>query len=245
MIMVEFERNALVWGIVGNLGGGKTLSAVKLAIDALSRGWFVVSNVRLDLPAISKYLGYDVTPLYLYVDLAEVDPFTFPSGDPRGSGGRRRVVVILDELAEYFDQFAGMKNDTKHFMSWLRHSSKRSQDVIMVVQRQEYIAKSLRILVSRWIWVDDLAVFRLPKFKTKIPFCANLIMQNVFDRQGKRVQGVSFLKKNIWGRFYDTSQVISVHGGSSYIYRSPPRSQPLNWCIFFLFISILLLLFLS
>ena len=47
--MIELDRNSLVWGIVGNLGGGKTMSAVKIAVESMSQGFFVVSNVYISL----------------------------------------------------------------------------------------------------------------------------------------------------------------------------------------------------
>ena len=43
--MIELERNALVWGVVGNLGGGKSLSAVSVGVRAMISGYFVASNI--------------------------------------------------------------------------------------------------------------------------------------------------------------------------------------------------------
>lgn len=221
--MIQLESQSLLWGIVGNLGGGKTMSAVKIAVEAMESGFFVVSNVFIDVKRVCAAFGEHCKKLYRYVDLDKDSPFDFPSGDPRGSGGDRRVIVVLDECAEFFDQYSSASGRTKEFMSWLRHSSKRSQDVFFVVQRQEYLAKSVRSLVSRWVWVDDLAVWRIPVFHCRVPFMTGFVMQNVFDRQGQRIQSVSFISKRFWGMFYNTAQVISNHNSKTYVYvRSDP-----------------------
>lgn len=238
--MIRLERSAMVWGIVGSLGGGKTLTAVRVAVEALERGFFVVSNITLNIDYVCKVYGERCRKLYLHVDLTKDDPFEFPSGDPRGSGGKRRVLVVLDECAEFFDQYSSQKESTKRFWSWLRHSSKRSQDVFFIVQRQEYLTKSLRSLIIRWVWCDDLAVWKF--FHFKLPFMGGFIMQNVFDRLGSRVQGVDFVQKSIWGRFYNTAECISTVSNANYIYELPPRKKS-NFIYALFFLSFCALLF--
>jgi len=240
--MIQLEKPSLVWAIIGNLGGGKTLTAVKVAVEALEKGFFVVSNITLNMDAICCLYGERCRNLYLHVDLANDDPFLFPSGDPRGSGGKRRVLVILDECAEYFDQYSSGSANVKRFWSWLRHSSKRSQDVFIIVQRAEYLTKPLRLLISRFIWVDDLAVWKV--WRMKLPFMGGYCMQNVFDRQHNRIQGVDFISKKVWGSYYCTAECISVISSACYVYKSPPppkRSKK----IFILWLLSFLALFLK
>lgn len=237
--MIKLERNALVWGVVGNLGGGKTLSAVELAVRCMLDGFAVVSNVTIDTVRISKEFNAPwVKNLFFKVSLddPDVDPFKFPCGDPRGSGGERRVVVVLDEVAEWLDQYSNAKDPRiKRFWSWLRHSSKRSQDVVVICQRQEYINKVVRTLIARWIWVDDLAVYRIPKIKVKLPFMSGLVMQNVFDRQGQRIGSTSFIQKQKWGRFYNTAECLNLDGSTyNSVYTVPPVKYTLSKPLFFL-----------
>ena len=225
--MIQLERNALVWGIVGNLGGGKTLSGVELAVRSLREGYAVVTNVQLDIDLICKtYQIPWAKKIYFPVSLddPQVDPFKWPCGDPRGSGGDRRVIVLLDEVAEWLDQYSNAKDPKiKRLWSWLRHSSKRSQDVVIICQRQEYINKVVRTLIARWIWVDDLSVYRIPKLKLKIPFMKGYVMQNVYDRLGNRIGGVSFISKENAGRFYDTAQCLNSDGAAyNAVYSVPP-----------------------
>lgn len=43
------KRTANVYGIYGHLGGGKTLTAVELAVDFLRLGWCVTSNIKFSI----------------------------------------------------------------------------------------------------------------------------------------------------------------------------------------------------
>lgn len=222
------ESSSQVWGIVGNLGGGKTLTAVEIACHAMQSGYFVCTNISLDMPAVCADFGVHCASLYQLIDMEVDDPALWPCGDPRGSGGSRRVLVIIDEVAEWFDQFSSTSGRVKAFMSWIRHCSKRGQDVFLIVQRREYLAKSLRILVSRWIWVDDLAVFRIPKLRMRIPFCAHLCYRSYFDRVGNVVQPGSSVSKVRFGRYYSTAQCLSVSLDSGRVYESPDIAVPVR-----------------
>lgn len=225
--MIRWESTAQVWGISGNLGGGKSLSAVCFIHDALSRGWFVVTNMDLNLRALSADIGFDVSPLVMRVDMDESDPLRWPVGSPRGSGGDKRVLVVLDEVAEWFDQYSSTSQKVKDFLSWLRHSSKRSQDVVLIVQRKEYLAKSLRILVARWVWCEDLAVWRVPVLRFRLPFCKGFVMRNVSDRLGNVLQYLDVISKSRFGRFYNTAQCLVSKPGEAVEYASVvKRSAP-------------------
>lgn len=210
---IRWERTSQVWGVCGNLGGGKTLTGVAMVVDALERGWYVVTNVHLRYDLLSQRLGYDARRMVREVDMDGIDddehsPKHWPAGSPRGSGGKKRVVVLLDEVAEWFDQYSGSSPQVRGFLSWLRHTSKRSQDVILIVQRREYLAKSLRILVARWIWVEDLAVWRVPVLKVRLPFCGGFCMRNVRDRVGNILQSLQLVRKAEYGQYYDTAQCL-------------------------------------
>lgn len=248
--MIELERNALVWGVVGNLGGGKTLSSVALGVTAMLRGYMVLSNVTFDLDAIAAdYNAGWVRKLYQKISLddPDFDPFKLPCGDPRGSGGDRRVIVILDEVAEWIDQYSSAKDPRiSRLWSWLRHSSKRSQDVVIICQRQEYINKVVRTLIARWIWVDDMAVWRLPKLKMKLPFCGGLVMQRVYDRLGNMIGAVSWLKKSHWGRYYNTAECLNSTGAAyNAVYEVPKAKYFLSPFTLFLWLLTVLALVLS
>lgn len=246
--MITLEKSALVWGVVGNLGGGKTLSSVALGVESMLNGYMVVSNVTFDLDSIAReYHSPWIKKLYQKISLddPDFDPFALPCGDPRGSGGKRRVVIILDEVAEWIDQYSSAKDPRiKRLWSWLRHSSKRSQDVVIICQRQEYINKVVRTLIARWIWVDDMAVWRIPKLRARIPFCSGLVMQRVYDRLGNMVGSVSWLKKSKWGRYYNTAECLNSDGAAyNSVYSVPPVKYRVSFLTLVLYLVSLFALF--
>ena len=210
------KRTANVYGIYGHLGGGKTLTAVEISLWALSQGWSVVSNVELFHVEHSKG-NYKYIP-----DIGEVDFWQLPCGAPRGSNDKFRSVIVLDECAEFFDQYSGNAPQVKNFLSWLRHSSKRGQFVFLIVQQPEFINKSLRLLVNKWIVCQDMEQFYLPFLHLRIPFTRDLVWRRMFDKYGNLIsRGWNFADKRIIGRYYNTAQSIALQGrGTDYVERN-------------------------
>lgn len=246
---LRLERTAQVWGITGNLGGGKTLTAVYMAVNAMRNGYFVCSNITLNVDLICLSFGKNLRSLYKHISLdsPDFDPFKLPVGSPRGSGGGKRVLIILDECAEWVDQYSNAKDPRiQRLWSWLRHSSKRSQDVLLIIQRPDYLNKVLRLLVSRWLIIDDLAVWRLPVLRLRLPLCSGFVMQRVFDRCSRLVQSPSFVNKSTWGVFYNTAECLNADGSTYNFEYSVPVMRPKFpfWSMIF-FILTCLLVFLS
>ena len=202
------KRTANVYGIYGHLGGGKSLTAVEISLWALRLGWSVTSNIQLrNIPA-------DCKGSFTFLEEFEgVDFWGLPCGAPRGSASSFRSVIVIDECAEFFDQFSASSPILRAFLSWLRHSSKRGQFVFLIVQKPEFIAKSLRLLINRWIICDDMEQFRLPVLKVRIPFTSHFVARRVFDRMGNLLsRGFNFADKRDIGRFYNTAQSIALRG---------------------------------
>lgn len=233
---IELERTAQLWGITGNLGGGKSLTAVWFAVRAIRQGYFVCTNITLNVSVLERLVGSWAVNLYQHIsfDDPDFDPFKLPCGSPRGSRGDKRVLVILDECAEWIDQYSSAKDPRiARFWSWLRHSSKRSQDVFIVVQRPDYLNKVVRILISRWVMVADLATYRIPVLRLRFPFMSGYVMRNVYDRSGTRIGGVSFISKSTWGVFYDTAECLNSLGAQyNTQYSMPRRPKGRSWLFF-------------
>lgn len=213
-------KTANVYGVYGHLGGGKTLSSVATMVDFLKRGFTVVSNVKLK--NIESFKGK-----YQYLeDFNNVDFWSLPVGAPRGSRSSFRSLICIDECAEFLDQYSSNSYFTKQFTSWLRHSSKRGQFVMLIVQRPEFLVKSVRLLVNKWILCDDLAQMRLPFLKIRNPFYNDCVRRILLDRLGNVIStGINNINKFEFGKYYDTAQSIATEGrqfDNNNDYEEPP-----------------------
>ena len=217
------KRTANVYGIYGHLGGGKTLTAVELAVYCLSLGWSVTSNVEI------KHVEGKPGKFTYIDDFATVDPWQLPCGAPRGSPDPFRSVIVIDECAEFFDQYSSGQPHVKKFLSWLRHSSKRGQIVLLIVQAPEFISKPLRILINKWICCVDMEQYRLPHLRLRIPFTKPYVWRRLFDKYGNLIsRGFNFADKAEIGWYYNTAQSVALEGrGNDYAgkYDRPPKKR--------------------
>lgn len=230
-----------VYGIYGHLGGGKTLSAVDIMVDFLKAGYTVVSNVQLN--NIDKFSGK-----YQFIDdFHGVDFWQLPCGAPRGSASLFRSLIVIDEAAEFMDQYSSNSPVVKSFLSWLRHSSKRGQFVILIIQSPTFLVKSARTIVNRWIRCDDMAQIKLPILRIKNPFCGDYVRRLVFDRDGNIIsRGLNLLSKSDIGRYYNTAQSIATEGKTfdAYKWEPPPFDvSPFIWFFFFLILTVKIISF--
>ena len=230
------KRLTNVFGIYGHLGGGKTLTAVDIMVEFLRDGFEVVSNVQLynieNLPGRYTFLE----------DFHEVDFWSLPCGAPRGSNSPYRSLIVIDEAAEFLDQYSSNSPVVKSFLSWLRHSSKRGQFVILIIQRPEFLVKSCRLLVNRWILCDDMAQIKLPYLRINNPFCRGYVRRLMFDRLGNLIsRGLNLLNKKEIGKYYNTAQSIATEGKqvNTIDYKPPPPDWITPFLIFFFFFFLL------
>lgn len=210
--MIYLPPTPCVVGITGSLGGGKTLSAVDIALYFINNFNLVISNIQL------KNLTPRQTSYYNYIDdISKVDWFSLPQGSPRGSSGKKRVAIILDELPELLDQYqSGKEYWIKQILSWLRHTSKRGQYVFIITQDPSFIMKPVRLLCAFWVKCEDMAEFRIPVLKLKIPFFRDYISRRTYNKDGKCINGsLNTARKSVIGKFYDTSQGLSLINSTS------------------------------
>lgn len=216
------RRTANVYGIYGHLGGGKSLTAVEISLWALRLGWSVSSNIRL------YHLGR-YADKYTYIeDFSSCDVWQLPQGAPRGTDNPYRSVIVIDECAEFFDQYSSQSPEVRNFLSWLRHSSKRGQFVFLIVQQPEFIAKSLRLLINKWISCLDMEQLRLPIFFCRPPFCRDFVMRRIFDKWGNLIsKGACMVRKSEIGYYYSTSESIAKEGRDGLV--APTDERPLPY----------------
>lgn len=240
-MLIDFidRKTANVYGIYGHLGGGKSLTAVELSVNFLKFGWTVNSNIEIyNLPKSCKG-QFNYIP-----DFETIDFWKLPTGAPRGSSDTFKSVVVIDEAAEFFDQYSGQSVNAKRFLSWLRHSSKRGQFVFLIVQHPDFINANLRKLIHKWIVCDDMEQLRLPIIKMRIPFTRNFVARRLFDKWDNLLsRGFNFASKTDIGRFYDTAQSIAVAGKHT-TYKKPEINYSQKDYLLLINIFLLLHLFL-
>ncbi|MEM2002312.1 MAG: zonular occludens toxin domain-containing protein [Candidatus Methanomethylicaceae archaeon] len=130
--------------ISGRLGCGKSYLAVSMILDHLRRGGIVATNITLrDLPQFSRQI--------IHID-GNCLPTDLPSGDRRGHGSRR-VMIVIDEALSWFSGMQGPQVDPRKAVwgDWLRHSDKLGQDIFLIAQEWGQIAKWIRVLSQR-VW---------------------------------------------------------------------------------------------
>lgn len=189
----------MVYGVCGRLGGGKSFSCVYLMLQALKRGWWVTSNIKLK----DEYLKRKrINALrYTYIDdFGTVDPWTLRKGDLRGSGGSVRSMIVIDEAGEWLDSYADARQkgtQLNDIASWLRQSDKLGQDVYFIVQFENLLHNRLRSIVHKWLICKDLSKFKLPVVGLRLPpFVRDFIVCTEFDGRSKDYVGRLWLPKN-------------------------------------------------
>ena len=152
-----------------------------------------------------------------YPDISKIDWFSLPIGSPRGTPGNKRVAVILDELPELLSQYtSGKEYWVTVFLSWLRMTSKNGQYVFVITQDPSFIMKPVRLLCAYWLKCEDMAEFRIPVLRLKIPFFRDFVSRRLYNRDGKMVNAsLNYARKSVIGRYYTTSQGLSLYSGSN------------------------------
>jgi len=202
----------MIYGVTGLLGGGKSYGSVRDAAYHIKKGGVVVTNIELNHLVIAGRFGLDpdeVKKRIFYIDPdVNSDPWEWPRGDPRGTGGRR-VLIIIDEAGEWFSSMES-RHAIKDFASWLRQSDKRGQDVYLIVQDSSILAKQGRVLVHRWLYMRDMSKWKIPKLGWGLPYPWNQEFHRIeFDQTGRNMQGryIHMRDKEVF-RMYSTSAMF-------------------------------------
>lgn len=147
--------------VEGAVGAGKTYWTVDMLARHLRAGGIVATNLDLRLGPLRALTGRRLSSGQLLTVSADMSPFDIPRGDFRG-GGRRKVVVVLDEALNWFpsSKEAGKDERGANWQTWLRQSDKLGQDVYFVAQRFDRAAKWLRELAQLCISVRNWGQIR-------------------------------------------------------------------------------------
>lgn len=237
----------MVTVVSGKLGSGKSFDMVRMMREHLGRGGAVRTNISLSSRAMSESLGRHVTARQIGKLSATDDPTTIPTGDRRGRGSRR-VMVVLDEALNWFQsegtaEQGDAKERKRAWGEWLRQSDKLGQDVYFIAQNFERAAKWIRELAQLSREVIPLKSVRLGWFLPLwwlFPPVRKMYAVLVFDVRSRSRQSVEFHRytPRVWC-LYDTSETFGFVGAGS-VYDTfllwPPYRPPLQPLIFALWL---------
>lgn len=228
--------------VSGKLGSGKTLDLVRLIRNHVRNGGCVRTNIKLDYKKFARATGRALAPWQFGLVSADDNPAEIPTGDRRGKG-KRRTMVVLDEALNWFQSVQNAKEDTRKaaWSEWLRQSDKLGQDVYFVAQNFERAAKWIRELAQVSVEIvnlGDVRLFRFIPLTLIFPFARRMYSRIVYDVRSKaKLQTtLHFRTPDIWN-LYDTSETFGFEAADS-AYKGhvlpPPFKLP-----FWLFIPVL------
>lgn len=243
--------------VSGKLGSGKSHDMVRLMRDHLGAGGCVCSNITLNASEIRAVVHRRVMQRQILRLDATMDPTTIPTGDRRGKGSRR-TMVVLDEALNWFQsegatESGEVKERKRAWGEWLRQSDKLGQDVYFIAQNFERAAKWIRELaqVSREIVpLRSVHLFWFLPLWWLMPFLRTTYAVVSWDVRSKQRLGVEFHRytSRVW-KLYDTSETFGFVGAASAYdglgifpgYRPP--LVPLLWSFLLLIPSVFNLVF--
>lgn len=115
----------MIFGFIGNMGSGKTLSMVKEAYSLYNKGFTIYSNIKLNFP----HKDYDSSLLEGYA----TDNKSF-----------YKAVFLLDEAHIFMDSRASLSRRNKVLTAFLTQTRKKDVILIFTTQFIHQIDKRLR-----------------------------------------------------------------------------------------------------
>lgn len=225
--------------VSGKLGSGKSLHCVRVMRDHLAGGGCVRTNIHLNAPEIARQVSRRLSPAQFGQLSATDDPKQIPTGDRRGHGSRR-TIVLLDECLNWFQSSAASAKDERKntWGEWLRQSDKLGQDVWFVAQNFERAAKWIRELAQVSLEVFALRDVKigmiLPLWLLFPPFRKMYVVKWRDVRSGM-IQKIEIHRYSPdLFKLYDTSETYGFVGAESAYnaVRLWPRYHPPVWAAF-------------
>lgn len=212
-------------GIIGHMSGGKTYFAVEQILKFLFYGHPVVTNIRLQCRYVSDYLGIPCIQwkqLYFYLcdkpskyhELQISSYESYPTGSPRGSSDYdlRLCYIVLDEVSSIFDSMIhASDSNIQKVATWARHTRKRGQELLLVMQFASELHKRLRVHITEYISCNNSNNLRIPLLGTGLPwFMRNMSVRQRFLSDLETPIGVSewFVFRPEVYRCYNTAQIV-------------------------------------
>jgi len=190
--------------VTGELGSGKTMRTAIYMVERLVAGGIVWSNIQLNKEAVDKSVGEGVIDWGRYRKLEIDEVMRCYESVPRSSNFAEPVLLVLDEVAEYFDSYDdGTTGDIRKFCAALRHLRKWGVEIRILMQHRDLIQRRIRLLAQRELCCFDGRTFRYGPIGLPLlpPYCFMLGMAE-YDKLGKLRRGsrhYMYPAKEYWG----------------------------------------------
>lgn len=181
----------MIIAFVGLLGSGKTLSMIRHALDLGLKGRTIYTNFKLDFPKKIKIVQLTNTFFANYLE----SKFNIDN-----------AVVLIDEIAIYFDSRNFNSTRNKSFIPFIHQSRKRTVDLYYTAQDQDPV----------FFRISGLVDVRIRKLTDYIVFCEKikvteediLIKQTLCDNHGFPLLKPALFEAEKYYKYYDTNQII-------------------------------------
>lgn len=180
----------LCW--IGDIGSGKTISAIKYAYEEYLKGRTIYCNLHLFFPKSPN--GGKVVPLdtKFFIDYA-TSRFNIMNS-----------IVLIDEAHIYFDSRNALMRKNKIFGKFITQSRKRSVDLVYTTQDEnpETFRTTGQVDLRLRKLTDRVILCRIEKIKDK-----EFVIQDFYNNSG-RLLTRQVVYANPYFNLYDTNEII-------------------------------------
>lgn len=195
--------------LVGRIGSGKSLTAVRRMCKYMANGGHCYTNIKLKIDQCSRYAALnwqlDIDPS-LYHPLTPDQISMFHRYTASGTPDCHTLVVI-DEAQLYFNARDWAKAD-REFLTFLTQCRHVHTDIIFISQSSENIDKQIRRLITTETRCRDWSKMQVGFLKFK---ALQLVMEAIYDYDGKTLLHREWiLKEQALFDCYDSYEMVAT-----------------------------------
>ena len=219
-----------VYFVTGGLGSGKGLAAMGMIKKYAQNGCKIAGNLDVFL----EYLSTDPQSKLSYIRVpdrpTEFDLEALGSGND-GYDPFQNSLLVLDELATWFNARTWNDKGRAGLLDWLVHSRKHGWDVILIVQSIETVDKQLtELLMEYHVPMADISKINIPILgglwrqyspKNRALTFPKIHMGTVWYKNKVKADKWIFRARDLYAA-YDTKQIFTEnypHGAHSQLSR--------------------------
>lgn len=139
-----------VYFVTGKLGAGKTLTAVGMIRDRLSRDCRVATNLNIHLPTMvgrkNKTIRLERVP-----DKPSIVDLEGLGNANRTYDEAKNGLLVLDECGTWFNSRTWGDKERQQVINWFLHARKLGWDIIFIVQDISIVDKQARLALAEHV----------------------------------------------------------------------------------------------